>query len=48
MYTGNYDKCNGCDYYFGEIDQCMFGEDDVPNDLPKKCETKSKDDKSYN
>ena len=25
----NFEKCNGCPYYFGEIDQCMVGEDDV-------------------
>lgn len=32
-----FEKCNGCPYYFGEIDQCMVGEDDVPNDLKRKC-----------
>ncbi|MFR1874917.1 MAG: hypothetical protein ACLS2Y_08600 [Mediterraneibacter faecis] len=32
-------KCNGCPYYFGEIDQCMVGEDDIPNDMEKKCKT---------
>lgn len=34
----NYEKCNGCPYYFGEIDSCMFGEEDVPIDMEKKCE----------
>lgn len=34
----NYKKCNGCPYYFGEIDSCMFGEEDVPNNAEKKCE----------
>ena len=34
----NYEKCNGCPYYFGEIDNCMFGEEDVPNNMKKKCE----------
>lgn len=34
----NYEKCNGCSYYFGEMDDCMYGEADVPFDLPKKCE----------
>lgn len=34
----NYEKCNGCPYYFGEIDSCMLGEEDVPNDAEKKCE----------
>ena len=33
----NYEKCNGCPYYFGEIDSCMFGEEDVPIDMEKKC-----------
>jgi hypothetical protein len=33
----NYERCNGCPYYFGEIDQCMVGEDDVPDNLEKKC-----------
>lgn len=23
----------------GEIDQCMVGEDDIPNDMEKKCKT---------
>lgn len=36
--TNNYDKCNGCPYYFGEIDSCMYGEEDVPNDMKRKCE----------
>lgn len=31
--TNNYDKCNGCPYYFGEIDNCMYGEEDIPNDM---------------
>lgn len=34
----NYEKYNGCPYYFGEIDNCMFGEEDVPNNAEKKCE----------
>ena len=33
----NYEKCNGCPYYF---DSCMFGEEDVPIDMEKKCEVK--------
>ena len=36
----NYDKCNGCPYYFGEIDNCMYGEEDIPNDMERKCESK--------
>lgn len=35
----NYTKCNGCPYYFGEIDNCMYGEEDVPNDMKRKCES---------
>ncbi len=42
MNERNYYKCNGCPYYFGEIDQCMFGEEDIPNDLEKKCKKESK------
>ena len=38
--TNNYDKCNGCPYYFGEIDNCMYGEEDIPNDMKRKCEGK--------
>ena len=32
----NYEKCNGCPYYYGEIDSCMFGEEDVPDNMKKK------------
>lgn len=42
----NFEKCNGCPYYFGEIDQCMVGEDDAPDNLEKKC--KKGDRKSKN
>lgn len=38
MKESNYDKCNGCPYYYGEIDQCMFGEKDVTDNLEKMCE----------
>lgn len=34
----NFEKCNGCPYYFREVDQCMVGEDDVPDNFEKKCE----------
>lgn len=33
----NYEKCKGCACYFGEIDDCMYGEPDVPSDAPCKC-----------
>lgn len=36
--VSNYEKCNGCPYYYGEIDSCMFGEEDVPDNMKKKCE----------
>ncbi len=26
-----------CQYYFGEIDECMKGEDGVPDDMEEKC-----------
>ena len=32
-----YTKCNGCPYYYGEVDVCMFGEKGVPDNLQKKC-----------
>ena len=31
-------KCNRCPYRYGEIDQCMIGEDGDPDNLEKKCE----------
>lgn len=36
--------CYKCPYYYGEIDQCMFGEKDVPDNLEKKCEKEKKND----
>ena len=33
-----YETCKDCPYYYGEINQCMYGEEDVPNNLEKKCE----------
>ena len=33
-----YEICKDCPYYYGEINQCMYGEEDVPDDLKKKCE----------
>lgn len=37
MDESNFKKCNGCPYYFGEVDQCMIGEDGVPDNLEMKC-----------
>lgn len=31
------EECPSCFYYYGEIDQCMFGEPDVPDDMVRKC-----------
>ena len=33
-----YKTCKDCPYYYGEINECMYGEENVPNDLEKKCE----------
>lgn len=33
----NYETCNGCPYYYSEVDICMFGEDHVPDNLEQKC-----------
>ena len=33
----NFKKCKDCPYYYGEINHCMYGEEDVPDDLEKKC-----------
>ena len=38
----NFKKCNVCTYYYGEVDQCMVGEDGVPDILEKKCEKEVK------
>lgn len=33
----NYKTCKDCPYYYGEIDNCMFGEPDIPDNLKRKC-----------
>ena len=38
-----YETCKDYSYYFGEINQCMYGEEDVPNNLEKKYEVKNDD-----
>ena len=40
-----YKTCKDCPYYYGEINQCMYGEEGVPDDLEKKCEVKKEQDK---
>lgn len=32
-----YEICKDCPYYYGEINECMVGEDDVSCDLEQKC-----------
>ena len=36
-----YETCKDCPYYYGEINWCMYGEENVPDDLEKKCEVKN-------
>ena len=38
MTPEEYEICKDCPYYYGEIDECMLGEDDVPYDLEQKCQ----------
>ena len=42
-YLENYIKCGGCPYHFAEINQCMAGEDDVPENWDKKCMVEMKE-----
>ena len=30
---------SGCDYYFGSLDDCMYGDRDIPKDYLKMCKT---------
>jgi len=30
-----------CPYYYGELDECMVGEDGVPDDMEQKCVTEN-------
>lgn len=39
----NYTKCTGCTYYFGEIDSCMYWEEDVPKTDKRKCKENEED-----
>ena len=38
MTSKEYEICKDCPYYYGEIDECMVGEDGVPYDLEQKCQ----------
>lgn len=31
---------SNCVYYYGEIDECMYGEPEIPSDWDKECEQK--------
>lgn len=42
MSERNYERCNGCPYYYEKIDQCMVGDEDVPDNLKKKCDKEDK------
>ena len=33
----DYEVCKECPYYFGETNWCMYGEEDVPDNLEKTC-----------
>ena len=45
-----YETCKDCQYYYGEINWCMYGEEGVPDNLEKKCEVENgiKDKNNYN
>ena len=34
-----YCRESDCDYYFGGLDDCMYGDNNIPNDYLKMCET---------
>lgn len=44
--SNDYAKCNECPYYYGEIDNCMFGEKDISNDMKRKCEGEGKEEQN--
>ena len=46
--TVQYEICKDCPYYFGEINWCMYGEEDVPDNMEKKCEVIMKNNEIYN
>lgn len=40
----NIEICEGCPYYFySEVDMCMEGEDDIPDNLEKNCQSEAKE-----
>ena len=36
--TVKYETCKDCAYYYGEVNQCMYGEEGAPDNMEKKCE----------
>lgn len=40
----DYEVCKKCEYYYGEIDECMFGEPDVPDNMERMCKKGEVDD----
>lgn len=34
-----YDICKDCQYYFGQADACIVREEDIPDNLERKCIT---------
>ena len=36
-----YETCKDCPYCYREVNQCMYGEENVPDNLEKKCEVKN-------
>ena len=41
--TVKYEICKDCPYYYGEINWCMYGEEDVPDNMEKKCEVNNEE-----
>jgi hypothetical protein len=39
FHHGNNEFCHssGCAYYYGELDECMYGEPRIPNDWIRRC-----------
>ena len=35
-----YETCKDCPYCYREVNLCMYGEENVPDDLEKKCDNK--------
>ena len=42
--TDNMEYCKDCPYYYGEINWCMYGEEDVPDNMEQKCKENSNEE----